>query len=103
MAWWQKLKNRWEIESDFAAIIIFVVFGITGTSSLYVADFIQGILDNNFSLSPGWGTTIRIVLVFIVYQFLLIMWGTLFGQFRFFWTQEKKILRLFGKLFTFFR
>ena len=35
---------------------------------------------------------IRILLIFPLYQILLIIIGTLFGEFKYFWAIEKKIL-----------
>ena len=36
------------------------------------------------------------VATFVAYQFLLLGYGWIFGQFDFFWKMEKKILRRFG-------
>ena len=42
----KKLKERWGITSNFQIVIIFIVFGITGTVSAYISgpltDFIIG-------------------------------------------------------------
>ncbi|MGA0212453.1 MAG: DUF6787 family protein [Flavobacteriaceae bacterium] len=41
---------------------------------------------------------LRILIIFPVYQVLLLGIGTIFFQFRFFWAFEKKIMnRLMGK------
>ncbi len=37
-----------------------------------------------------------LILIFPVYQVLLIFFGTIFGQFNFFWWFEKKMLRGIG-------
>ncbi|WP_047245421.1 DUF6787 family protein [Maribacter thermophilus] len=103
----EKLKARWGITSNFQLIIIFIVFAITGSSSVYVAkpflSFI-GLEAQNFSDS-WWGSilywTLRIVLIFPFYQILLIMYGWLFGQFKFFWAFEKKMLKRMGLGFMF--
>ncbi|MGA0828911.1 MAG: DUF6787 family protein, partial [Flavobacteriaceae bacterium] len=39
---------------------------------------------------------LRIGLIFPLYQLLLVFFGALFGQFRFFWNFEKKMLRRLG-------
>jgi len=48
-------------------------------------------LDEN-SINPIFYWIFRILLLIPVYQFLLIIIGTLFGEFSYFWEMEKKIL-----------
>ena len=103
----QKLKEKWGINSNFQLIIIFIVFAITGSSSVFVAKpFLQYIeLDRgHFGDAFFFGGLayylLRIILIFPFYQILLIIYGTIFGQFKFFWNFEKKMLnRLSGGYF----
>lgn len=93
----KKLKERWGIDSNFQAVIIFIVFGITGTTSAKLAgpvtEFI-GITSENVSLWLYW--PIRVLVIFPLYQILLILFGYIFGQFSFFWNFEKKMLSRMG-------
>ncbi|MDM9631833.1 DUF6787 family protein [Robiginitalea aurantiaca] len=98
----QKLKERWGIHSTFQLLVIFTVFAITGSSSVYVAKpFLQwvGLQPENFG-DAWWGPwiywTLRILIIFPIYQVLLVLFGWLFGQFRFFWNMEKKMLKRMG-------
>jgi hypothetical protein len=98
----QKLKERWGISSNFQLIIIFFVFAITGSSSVFVAKpFLNliGLQQSNFP-DNHWGMIIywflRIILIFPFYQILLVIYGWLFGQFKFFWDFEKKMLKRIG-------
>jgi len=103
----EKLKRRWGITSNFQLIIIFIVFAITGSSSVYVAKpFLEFINLNRDSFSETWigGTlywTLRILLIFPFYQVLLVLFGWIFGQFKFFWQFEKKMLMRMGLGFLF--
>ncbi|MCC8358621.1 DUF6787 family protein [Salinimicrobium sediminilitoris] len=97
-----KLKQRWGISSNWQILIIFIVFGLTGSSSLYVAkpalEFL-GLTRMNFSsdLLGGVGYyALRILMIFPVYQVLLVTYGWIFGQFRFFWQFEKNMLSRLG-------
>jgi hypothetical protein len=36
------------------------------------------------------------MLIFSIYQFLLVIVGTIFGQYQFFWNMEKKMLKRIG-------
>ncbi|QLG47090.1 DUF6787 family protein [Costertonia aggregata] len=98
----KKLKERWEITSNLQLIIIFIVFAITGSSSVYVAKpFLVWIgLQKEVFPTTWWGTALywllRILLIFPFYQILLVLYGWLFGQFKFFWNFEKKMLNRMG-------
>ncbi|MCW5516671.1 DUF6787 family protein [Muriicola sp. Z0-33] len=97
-----KLKSRWGIESTFQLIIIFVVFAITGSSSVYVArPFLEWIGFDRSIFPDSWWSgwiywTIRLLIIFPIYQVLLVVFGWVFGQFRFFWNFEKKMLQRMG-------
>ncbi|WP_422861255.1 DUF6787 family protein [Flagellimonas sp. W118] len=93
----KKLTNKWPVEQRWEMIAIFIVFAITGSISGKLAgpftEFV-GIQKENVSGWVFW--TIRILLIFPIYQVLLVFFGWLFGQFRFFWNFEKKMLKRMG-------
>lgn len=91
-----KLKNRWGINSSWQILIVFIVFGLTGYSSLYVKQFFYYLFNITESDTFWLRALVWILLVFPAYQVLLLFFGTLFGQFKFFWKFEKKMLRRFG-------
>jgi sterol desaturase/sphingolipid hydroxylase (fatty acid hydroxylase superfamily) len=99
----KKLKQRWGISSNLQLTIIFIVFSITGSSAVYAAKpFLNwlGLYRENFAPDFIWGgliyLSLRLILIFPIYQLLLIVYGWLFGQFRFFWEFEKKMLSRMG-------
>ncbi|HET8885060.1 MAG TPA: DUF6787 family protein [Salinimicrobium sp.] len=91
-----KLKERWGITSNWQLVVIFIVFGLTGSSSAKLAGpFVEMLgIDNDISAWIYWPA--RILLIFPIYQVLLIIFGWLFGQFQFFWNFEKKMLSRMG-------
>jgi hypothetical protein len=99
MSYFKKLKEKWDVKSNFQFLIIFIVFGITGSSSVVVAKPIMevlGILPVYFEdifLGNVVYWMLRILVIFPVYQILLVFFGWLFGEFEFFWSFEKKMLR----------
>ncbi len=99
MSFIEKLKLRWGITSNWQVLIIFIVFGITGSSSLRVATPILGFLGiSSGSMSPYLYWPLRVIIIFPVYQVLLLIFGTLCGQFQFFWNFEKKMMtRMIGR------
>tara|TARA_B100000900_G_scaffold145234_1_gene123092 strand:- start:16551 stop:16874 length:324 start_codon:yes stop_codon:yes gene_type:complete len=98
----KKLKDKWNIKSNFQLIIILIVFAITGSTSLVVSEPILEFLGiTSTSMSSWLFTPLRLIIVFPVYQLLILVIGFLFGQFNFFWQLEKKMLIKMGfsKLF----
>lgn len=90
----EKLKQRWQIKSNWQLIIIFVVFAITGSTASYISKpFLNLIGLHRESLNGFIYWTLRLVLIFPFYQVLLVFFGFIFGQFEFFWNFEKKMLR----------
>lgn len=97
----EKLKQRWGVQSNFQLTIIFIVFAITGSASAMVSKPVciwLGITKEDFGFLF---TPIRLILIFPLYQVLLVTIGFLFGQFAFFWKFEKKLLRKLGLGFLF--
>ena len=92
-----KLKKRWGIDSNFQIIVILIVFAVTGSSAVKLAVPILEFFGIYKETSPWylfWPA--RILLIFPLYQLLLVGFGWLFGQFSFFWKFEKKMLARLG-------
>jgi manganese efflux pump family protein len=93
----ENLKQRWGIKTNLDLILIFVVFSINGSFASYIARPLTEVIGLHYETTSGWlFWPIRILLVFVVYQTTLPMVGWLFGQFKFFWAMEKKMLRRIG-------
>jgi hypothetical protein len=99
----EKLKKRWGIESNWAIIAILIVFAINGSFAAWVAEPVTAFFGiSPTTIEPSWlYMTIRILLVFPIYQITLPIVGWLFGQFKFFWNFEKKFLTRIGLGFLF--
>ena len=67
------LKERWGITSNWQILIILFVFSITGSSWI-----------------------LYVLISFVFYQIILVFFGWVFGQFKFFWNMEKKMLKRMG-------
>jgi hypothetical protein len=92
-----KLKEKWGITSNYQIIIILLVFSITGSIAVWIAKPVLNLvgLDKEV-VSPWLFWPIRILIIFPIYQILIVIIGTLFGQFKFFWGFEKKMLTRLG-------
>ena len=87
-----KLIKIFRVKDFNQLIIIFIVFGITGSLSVVLGKYVLiNIFGENF-LNNDYYWLLRLILIFPIYQVLLIIVGALFGQFRYFWEIEKKIL-----------
>lgn len=98
----KKLKERWGITSNFQLTVIFIVFAITGSTSAYLSKpVIEWLGIAKDSMSPWVYVPLRLIIIFPVYQVLLVFFGFVSGQFKFFWEFEKKMLRSMGFGFLF--
>lgn len=87
-------RERWNIKSNWQLFMIIVVFAVTGSSAAYLSKPILaffGIVKGDVHHLIYF--PLYILLIFPVYQVLLVLFGFLFGQFTFFWSFEKKLLR----------
>ena len=92
-----RLKQKWGINSNFQFIIILLVFSITGSIAVVVANPVINLVGLDKELISPWiFWPIRIFIIFPIYQVLIIIIGALFGQFKFFWAFEKKMLVRLG-------
>jgi len=96
-----KIRNLFKVETNFQLLKVNIVFAVTGTMSVYFA----GIIINFLGLDPYiigdffyW--VLRIMLLVPVYQILLIIIGSVFGEFKYFWRIEKKMLGRLGIKFS---
>ncbi|GLB51902.1 hypothetical protein NBRC110019_09410 [Neptunitalea chrysea] len=96
------LKERWNVKSNLQFTLILIVFAITGSTSAYIIRPIFssiGFTRNILGVEWYWGIVyfiIEIIAILPIYFPLLLFVGTVFGQFKFFWNFEKKMLSRIG-------
>jgi len=84
-----KLKQRWGITTNRQLIVIFIVFGITGMLAAQLGKpltLLLGISEDYWLFWP-----IRILIIFPIYQVILLIVGWVFGEFNFFWNFIKRM------------
>jgi hypothetical protein len=96
MNFFEKLKLRWEITSNWQLIVICIGFAITGSASAWASAPLLKILGIQKEMGLFLYWVLRILILFPIYQILLVVVGTLIGQHKFFWAFEKKMLKRFG-------
>ena len=93
----KRLKEKWGITSNFQFIIILIVFSVTGSLAVWVAKPILELVGlDKSAVTPCVFWPIRIAIIFPIYQVMIVFIGALFGQFKFFWAFEKKMLVRLG-------
>jgi hypothetical protein len=97
MSWIDKLKSRWKVGSALQVVIILIVFACTGFTVLLLKRPIFNYMFADNAV-PWWASVIYYILILPIYNIILLFYGFVFGQFRFFWNFEKRLfVRLFRK------
>lgn len=93
----KKLKKRWDVSYRWELIAIFLVFALTGSLAAKLSSPLLVLLGFTWESTNGWlYVLLRILLIFPIYQVLLVAIGWVFGQFSFFWKFEKQMLSRLG-------
>ncbi len=91
------LMNKWNLKRWQDVLVILFVFSITGSTSVVIGrPFLAFVGITKEQMDPMLYYPLFVVLSFLFYQVFLVTYGWLFGQFSFFWTMEKKMLKRFG-------
>lgn len=99
--WSQKLQQRWQLKSSWQVLLVLLTFSCTGFSVLFLKKPLYA-LAGITEATPLWLRSLYYCLTVLpAYQLLLLAWGFLFGQFRFFWDFEKRLFQRIVKLFGF--
>ena len=97
-SWIDKLKQKWNLENAWQVVIILVVFACTGFTVLFIKKPLLNLLAGK--QGDTWTATVLYYLLILpVYNVLLLAYGFLFGQFRFFWEFEKRFVKRIGSWF----
>ncbi len=92
-----KLKLRWQLESNLQVFLVLLTFTLTGSTVAYLRKSI--FLWFGFTPDTPWyvKTVTYILVVFPLYQVLILVYGSILGQFSFFWNYEKKMISRFRR------
>jgi hypothetical protein len=100
LKWVGKLKTKWGITSNRDFILIMIAFSLAGMMISFCRPPIFHILGIT-KQTPFWiKALIYIPLIPPIYQVFLLFWGTLLGQFDFFWEKEKRLGRFLKHSFV---
>ncbi|MDP2175157.1 MAG: prolipoprotein diacylglyceryl transferase [Bacteroidota bacterium] len=91
----EKLKQRWQVNSAWQVLIILIVFACTGYSIIGIKHLIGITADTDL-----FYRILFYILVLPIYNVLLLMYGFIFGQFKFFLAFEKRFFKRIIDLFV---
>lgn len=95
----EKLKTKWEIHSNLQLFLILLTFACTGLTVVFIRPYLLALFGFERENMAFWHWILYILLVFPLYQILLLCYGFLFGQFHFFWKKEKTMFENIKKRF----
>lgn len=88
----QKLKSKWGIHSNWSIIAILLTFTLSGSSVVFIRPYLFDFLGFDVNTSFIIKSIVYLICIFPLYQILLLLYGSVFGQGQFFWTKEKKLM-----------
>ena len=91
--WVARLRKRWGVGTG-QVFVILLVFACTGFTVLFLKKPVVAYFAGDGE-QPLLFSVLYYVLILPVYNAILLVYGFLFGQFRFFWEFEK---RFFGRM-----
>jgi hypothetical protein len=97
MGWLHRLQERWNVGNVWQVVSILIVFACTG---LTVVAVMRPTLHFFFGPEiPMWGKVLYYILILPIYNLVLLFYGFIFGQFRFFWEFEKRFFKRMRSVF----
>lgn len=94
MNWIDKLKDRWKLKSAGQVVIVLIVFACTGFTILFLKKPLLTLLAGDQGNST-LASVLYYIFILPLYNVVLLGYGFLFGQFKFFWEFEKRFMERF--------
>lgn len=97
MSWIEKLKNRWKLRSAWQVAVVLLVFACTGFTVLFIKKPLLTWLAGDQG-NTALASVLYYIFILPLYNVILLGYGFVFGQFRFFWDFEKRFMERFFSL-----
>jgi len=95
---WSRLKTKWGV-GGWGIVAILLAFSLAGSTVVKITrPIMDWLLPPD---APRWlWWTLRILVIVPIYEVLLLCFGVLLGQGRFFWPKQKKLMRFLLRPFV---
>lgn len=98
MNWIKRLEAKWGVTGG-QVFLILLVFALTGTSIVFIKKpfvaWIDPAPENQWIFN-----LLYYILIFPIYNLVLLIYGWIFGMFNFFWEKEKKMWKRIRSVFS---
>ena len=92
------LQKIFKTNSVYQLIVVFLVFAISGSLSVYVSEPVLNLLNyKEYVSNKIIQIFLRLLIIFPIYQIILLGVGAIFGEFQDFWNFEKRFWKRFKK------
>lgn len=92
-SWVARLKNKWNIQTDWDFWMIMLTFSLAGMFIMFARKIIFHLVGIKATTALWIKILLYIPIIPPSYYVGLLFFGTILGQFTFFWEWEKKVLR----------
>ena len=79
---WELWKEKWGVKTNARMTWIFIMFAITGSSTVVVRKFLFSVLGIEIE-NAAIAFVVKFVAIYLVYQVMLFVVGTLMGEHKF--------------------
>ena len=92
-SFFRKLEKLFKARSKIHLVLIFFIFGISGSMSLFLSDYVLELLNSGLlNLNHFYLLILRLLVLIILYQFILLIVSVVFGEFNYFSKYSLKLL-----------
>ena len=96
MNWINRLKEKWKVKNSSQFALILITFALTGSTVIIIKKPIVDYFTIDGEKSTIF-TIIYLICILPIYNIILLFYGSLLGQFDFFWNYEKKMINRFRR------
>lgn len=98
-SFFRKLEKLFKARSKIHLVLIFFIFGISGSISLFLSDYVLELLNSGLlNLNLFYLLILRLLVLIILYQFILLIVSFVFGEFNYFSKYSLKLLSLIKRV-----
>ncbi len=88
----ERLESIFKARSKIHLVIIFLIFGVSGSASIFVSDIVLDFLNlEKFDVPQQVYWPLRLIVLFFCYQFILLAVSACFGELKHFSKYTKRI------------
>ena len=92
MSFIDKIETIFKARSKAHLVVIFLIFGISGSASIVVSEIVLGFFDlGRFGISQVTYWTFRVIILFFCYQLILLAVSACFGELKHFSKYTQRI------------